>query len=95
MYEALRSSVTNYGASESIVLDNGSEFTSQVLQYFAQLHAIHLYYTTPCHPRGNSVVERMHRTLHLGQPAPRSSSEKVTTVTRLSEGETYVFRKVH
>ena len=61
--EALRSYVTDYGAPESIVLDNGGEFTSQVFQRFAQRHAIHLYYTTPYHPRGNAVVERMHRTL--------------------------------
>ena len=55
--------MADYGAPEGIVLDNGGEFTSNAFQKFCQEHLITLYYTTPYHPRGNAVTERMHRTL--------------------------------
>ena len=61
--EALGQYVADYGAPEGIVLDNGGEFTSQAFQEFCQQNLITLYFTTPYHPRGNSVTERMHRTL--------------------------------
>lgn len=61
--EAFGQYVADYGAPEGIVLDNGGEFTSQAFQDFCQKKCITLYYTTPYHPQGNSVTERMHRTL--------------------------------
>ena len=63
MVEALGQYVAEYVAPEGIVLDNGGEFTSNAFQKFCQEHLITLYYTTPYHPRGNTVTERMHRTL--------------------------------
>ncbi len=61
--EALAQNVTDFGAPHSIVLDNGGEFTSQAFHQFCQLHLITLYYTTPYHPQGNAITERLHRTL--------------------------------
>ena len=63
MVEALGQYVADYGIPEGIVLDNGGEFTSDAFQMFCQEHLITLYYPTPYHSRGNSVTERMHRTL--------------------------------
>ncbi len=61
--EALAQYVTDFGAPHSIVLDNGGEFTSQTFQQFCQQHLITLYYTTPYHPQGIAITERLHRTL--------------------------------
>ena len=61
--DALRQYLADYGAPSGIVVDNGGEFTSQEFQKFCQQYQITLYYTTPYHPQGNGVTERMHRTL--------------------------------
>ena len=55
--------IADYGTPQSIVLDNGGEFTSKEFQNFCHSHHITLYYTTPYHPQGNGITERMHRTL--------------------------------
>ena len=61
--EALEQYVTDFGTPRGIVLDNGGEFTSQDFKDFCQRHLITLYYTTPYHPQGNAITERLHRTL--------------------------------
>ncbi len=61
--QALAQYVTDFGAPHSIILDNGGEFTSQAFQQFCQQDLITLYYTTPYHPQGNGITERLHRTL--------------------------------
>ncbi len=61
--EALAQYVTDFGAPQCIVLDNGGEFTSQAFQQFCHQHLITLYYTTPYHSQGNAITERLHRTL--------------------------------
>jgi len=61
--EALDQYVADFGVPQGIVLDNGGEFTSHAFQQFCQHHLITLHYTTPYHPQGNGMVERMHRTL--------------------------------
>ncbi len=61
--EALQQYITDFGTPHSIVLDNGGEFTSQIFQQFCQQHLITLCYTTPYHPQGNAITERLHRTL--------------------------------
>lgn len=61
--EALEQYVADFGAPQGIVLDNGGEFTSHAFQQFCQQHFITLYYTTPYHPQGNAITERLHRTL--------------------------------
>ncbi len=83
--EALAQYVTDFGASHSIVLDNGGEFTSQTFQQFCQQHLITLYYTTPYHPQGNVIPERLHRTLKtmLGHPMPRTSSSMAQIIANI------------
>ncbi len=60
---ALWQYLADYGTPRGIVLDNGGEFTSREFQQFCHKHHITLYYTTPYHPQGNGITERMHRTL--------------------------------
>ncbi|XP_050710073.1 uncharacterized protein K02A2.6-like [Eriocheir sinensis] len=55
--------LADYGTPRGIVLDNGGEFTSREFQQFCHKHHITLFYTTPYHPQGNGITERMHRTL--------------------------------
>lgn len=44
-------------------MDNGGEFTSHQFKTLMAQCEIQMAYTTPYHPLGNSVTERMHRTL--------------------------------
>ena len=53
----------DFGAPQYLLLDNGGEFTSQQFRDLCRTYHIKLGYTTPYHPRGNSVTERMHQTL--------------------------------
>ncbi len=55
--------VADYGTPRNIVMDNGGEFTSKDLRDFCTRHSITACYTTPYHPQGNVITERMHRTL--------------------------------
>ncbi len=55
--------VADYGTARDIVMDNGGEFTSKDFQDFCTRHTITACYTTPHHPQGNGIIERMHRTL--------------------------------
>lgn len=61
--DAMGHYAADYGAPRGIVADNGGEFSSREFQQFCQRHQITLYYTTPYHPQGNAITERMHRTL--------------------------------
>ncbi len=55
--------VADYGTPCNIVMDNGGEFTSKDFQDVCTRHHITACYTTPYHPQGNGITERMHRTL--------------------------------
>ena len=61
--QALGQYVADYGPPGGIVLDNGGEFTSAEFQQFCHHQHIQLFYTTPYHPQGNGITERLHRTL--------------------------------
>ena len=61
--EALERYVADFGVPQSIVADNGGEFVSKQFEDFCQRHHITVHYTTPYNPRGNSVTERVHRSL--------------------------------
>lgn len=74
----------DFGKPKTVLMDNGGEFTSQQFKTLMAQCEIQMAYTTPYHPRGNSVTERMHRTLKTvlaticsGHPNnwPRSISE--------------------
>ena len=53
----------DYGVPACVILDNGAEFTSTQFRTLLVEHNIHAGYITPYHPQGNSVTERMHRTM--------------------------------
>ena len=59
----LRTYLHDFGVPVSMITDNGGEFTSQQFRDLCHAHNISLGYTTPYHPQGNSLSERMHRTL--------------------------------
>lgn len=55
--------VADYGTPRNIVMDNRDEVTSRDFQDFCRRHTITTCYTTPHHPQGKGITERMHRTL--------------------------------
>ncbi len=55
--------VADYGPPSNIVMDNGGKFISKDFRDFCTRHSITACYTTPYHPQGNGITERMHRTL--------------------------------
>ena len=52
-----------FGTPSLALMDNGSEFTSTEFREFCQQAGINQVTCLPYHPRGNSVLERAHRTL--------------------------------
>ena len=46
-----------------MILDNGTEFTSNQFLELCKSHKINTRYTTPYHPQGNSISEYMHCTM--------------------------------
>ncbi len=68
--------VQAYGAPRALLADNSREFCSGKLKTWCRENGIKLVHSTPYHPLGNSVSERMHRTMKAvlttlckGQPA--------------------------
>ena len=51
------------GFPTTIVSDNGAQFTSDLFRKFLKEKGITHVKSSPYHPQGNGVVERMHRTL--------------------------------
>ncbi len=51
------------GLPDTILIDRGSVFTSSVFKKVCELFGCGKLTTTPYHPQGNGVVERLHRTL--------------------------------
>ena len=60
---SLTSMFTRYGFPSRLTSDNGSQFTGKVFTNWLKLKGIRHIRTTPYHPQGNSVIERLHRTL--------------------------------
>ncbi len=68
--------VEAYGAPRVLLADNAREFCSEKLKAWSRENGIRLIHSTPYHPQGNSISERMHRTMKAvlttlckGQPA--------------------------
>ena len=61
--EALERFMADFGTPAAVVTDNGGEFTSKAFEEFCSQRGVAVHRTTPYHPRGNSVVERSHRTI--------------------------------
>ncbi|MEL6803794.1 MAG: DDE-type integrase/transposase/recombinase, partial [Bacteroidota bacterium] len=55
--------IQDFGTPTTVILDNGAEFTSRQFRDLCQRCNIKLGYITPYHPEGNSVTERVHKTL--------------------------------
>ena len=61
--KALRKDLSIFGVPAIAVMDNGSEFTSKEFKKYCTQLGIKQVFCLPYHPRGNSVLERAHRTL--------------------------------
>ena len=55
--------LNDFGVPTTVILDNGAEFTSTQFRDLCQIHKSKLGFITPYHPQGNSISERMHRTM--------------------------------
>ena len=55
--------VNSYGSPRILLTDNAREFCSGALEEWCEENGIRLVHSTPYHPRGNSISERMHRTM--------------------------------
>ena len=53
----------DFGVPLLVISDRGGEFTSSQFQQLCAKFNITMGYTTPYHPRGNSLTERMHGTM--------------------------------
>ena len=60
---ALKQDVAIFGIPQVAISDHGSEFTSQEFRKYCKQIGIQQVMCLPYHPRGNSVLERSHRTL--------------------------------
>ncbi len=68
--------VEAYGAPRVLLADSAREFCSERLRTWCRENGVRLVHSTPYHPQGNSISERMHRTMKSvlailckGQPA--------------------------
>ncbi len=55
----------SYGNPRVLLTDNAREFCSVVLRNWCRENGVKLVHCTPYHPQGNSVCERMHRTMKV------------------------------
>ncbi len=55
--------VEAYGAPRLLLADNAREFTSDRLKEWCRENGIKIVHSTPYHPQGNALVERMHGTI--------------------------------
>ena len=60
---AFKQDLCRFGAPRLVIMDNGGEFTSAEFKDLCRKAGIKQGFTIPYHPRGNSVLERAHRTL--------------------------------
>ena len=64
MISCLTGIFTRWGFPEKLNSDNGPQFTSRSFIRWLKLKGIAHAKSTPYHPQGNGVVERLHRTLN-------------------------------
>jgi len=55
--------ICRFGTPQELLTDCGSQFVGKLFQEICQLLKIKKLKTTPYHPSGNGVIERMHKTL--------------------------------
>lgn len=61
--EALLQMFTRLGIPREVLSDNGSQFTSDMMRETYRLMSVQPLFTTPYHPQGNGLCERMNGTL--------------------------------
>ena len=61
--EELITLFARYGVPKEILTDQGSNFTSQLLQVLYKLLGVKLIKTMPHHPQADGLVERFNKTL--------------------------------
>ena len=61
--KALKQDLSIFGIPQIALSDNGSEFTNSEFRKYCKQVGIQQVMCLPYHPRGNSVLERAHRTL--------------------------------
>ena len=77
---ALQNYLGDYGVPRTLLADNACEFRSHLLAELCRTHGIQLVFSTPYHPCGNSITERLHRTMKsvlatLGKGQPHKWSD--------------------
>ena len=55
--------IAYFGVPNRILSDRGAEFTGQIWKNLLEIFGVQRILTSPYHPQGNSVAERMHRTV--------------------------------
>ena len=55
--------ISRLGTMRALMTDNGRQFAARLLQQLTDIYGIKHIYSSPYHPRGNSVVESYKRTL--------------------------------
>ncbi len=55
--------VGDFGAQKVLLTDNAREFHANVVKNLCTKMGIQLVFSTPYHPQGSSISERMHRTM--------------------------------
>ena len=54
---------TRHGTMDLLIMDNGSNFISQLFTQLTKILQIERFYVTPFHPSGNGVCERVNGTI--------------------------------
>ena len=75
---------TRCGFPSRLTSDNGTQFTGKTFQDWLRHHGIRHVRSTPYHPQGNGVVERLHRTLNNMITKRTESKSNWATITLMA-----------